>query len=234
MMNVDLFSKNLNLTDDFIYEVQGLPKGDYDKQSVQYDKVISNSLYNRIMWGNHSANYTTFSEYGLKNAESNVIADIGCGTLSFTASAYAKEAQKEFYFCDLSHEMLRIGKKRLQVNSKVNTRYTFVRADALEMPFKSNVLQTVFCFGILHLFSQPEKLVIELNRMIKPGGKLFLTSLCTNRKWSSIYLNFLFKKGHVAKPMSSHEIQDYLKSNGFNIESLNVVGGMTYIEASKM
>ena len=43
-MNTDLFKDRVVLSRDNIFEVEGLPRGAYDAQAVQYDKLISNGL----------------------------------------------------------------------------------------------------------------------------------------------------------------------------------------------
>ncbi len=109
---------------------------------------------------------------------------------------------------------------------------TFLRSDALNMPFKDNVVQTVLNFGLLHLFDNPSFLVKEIVRILKPKGQLFLTSLCTDRKLSAKYLNFLHKKGHVANPLNSTEIRSIVEENGIKITMFKVKGGMVYISGT--
>ncbi len=102
-MNQELFKDNITEIEENILEVEGLHKGEYDAQAVQYDKLISNSLYNKIMWGNVPKDYSDFCKKGLKSNNKGTIADIGCGTLSFTYQAYAKHFKKDLYMCDLSY-----------------------------------------------------------------------------------------------------------------------------------
>ena len=134
-MNTDIFKNKIVLGRDGIFEVEGLPRGDYDAQAVQYDKLISNGFYNRLMWGNTPENYTAFCRQGIAENTGGIIADIGCGTLSFTYEVYAENTTKEIYLCDLSHEMLLLGKQRIEQLQKDTSRLTFLRSDALNMPF---------------------------------------------------------------------------------------------------
>jgi len=228
-MNKGLFRYNVVGNSHGIYEVEGLPGGNYDSQAVQYDKLISNGLYNRIMWGNSIKDYTAFCQAGMQSNTSGIIADIGCGTLSFTYRTYSKSTGKEIYLCDLSAEMLKIGQARLENSGADLSHMTFLRSDALNMPFEDGSVQTVFNFGILHLFEKPSELVREMARILEPGGRIFLTSLCTDRKFSARYLKLLHKKGHVAKPMSSEQVKEIVGSNGIKITDFKVKGGMAYV-----
>ena len=232
-MNNSLFLKEIHQLNDGIFEVAGLPMGNYDGHAAKYDKLTSSVLYNLIMWGNSPHNYTRFCEKGLQEHKSGVIADIGCGTLSFTASVYQKNRPEQLFLCDLSLDMLKVGKQRLESNIETIKDITFLRSDALQMPFKSEMVQTLFCFGFMHILDNPNELVKELYRILHPGGKLYLTSLCNNRKLSGWYLNFLQKKGIVAKPLHSTDVVKILGSNGFKMLKTSVNGGMVYIIAGK-
>jgi len=39
-----------------------LKQGEYDKNALKYDKLVSNKLYNQIMWGNSPKDYTNFAK----------------------------------------------------------------------------------------------------------------------------------------------------------------------------
>jgi ubiquinone/menaquinone biosynthesis C-methylase UbiE len=129
--------------------------------------------------------------------------------------------------------MLKIGKKRIEVLNGNTSSISFLRADAFNMPFKDNSVQTVLSFGVLHIFDDPSGLILEFNRILKPNGQLSITCLCTDRKFSEKYLNFLHKKGHVSKPMGSMKIGRIIAENGFKIMKSKVKGGMMYITAQK-
>ena len=232
-MDKDLFKYHIIKLKDEIFEVANVPSGEYDKQAVKYDKLISNVLYNKIMWGNTPNDYSNFCQKAMNRHHDGIIADIGCGTLSFTSKVYAKKQAQNLFLCDLSFEMLKIGKKQIESISKNLSKITFLRTDALDLPFTNNSIQAVFSFGFLHIIDKPSKLIDELTRILEAEGKLYLTSLCTDRKLSNKYLNFLHRKGHVAKPLSSFEIIRIIEDNGFRIEESSIKGGMIYITAFK-
>jgi len=212
-----LFKDKLNTLEPAIFEVEGLEKGYYDAQAVQYDKLISHFLYNKIMWGNTPEDYLNFCRKALQNSPEGSIADIGCGTLSFTHQAYTEHHTKELYLCDLSYEMLKIGKQRLK-NVLPHSNIRLVRANALHMPFKDNSLDVVLSFGLFHIFPNPAALIQEIRRILKPNGQLFLTSLCTN---------------HVAQALSAQQIEKIVEENEIQISKLTVKGGMTYLSGKK-
>lgn len=232
-MNNELFKDKISKIEDGIWEVEGLHKGNYDVQAAQYDKLIRNGLYNRIMWGNVPNDYSDFCKKGLRNSDDGIIADIGCGTLSFTYKEYAEYNKNDLFLCDLSYEMLKIAKSRIQNTKQDLSKIRFIRSDALDLPFNDNTFETVLNFGLFHLFSNPSELIREIVRIMKPKGQLFLTSLCVDRKFSAKYLELLYKKGHVAKPLTSTEIKKIIEENGIRITEFRTKGGMTYVTGIK-
>jgi len=233
-MDTSLFRYKIQQLSDDIWEVADLPRGNYDGQAVQYDKLISSTVYNRLMWGNSPEDYAAFCRQGLAEDRQGIIADIGCGTLSFSAREYALNRPRNLFLCDLSQEMLAIGKKRLDVAlNGEEAEFNFLRPDALNLPFTDHCIQSVFCFGFLHVLDNPSALVGELNRVLDNGGKLYLTSLCTDRNVSARYLKLLHKKGHVSTPKHSSEIVSLIQENGFSKIKSHVKGGMLYVSANK-
>lgn len=232
-MNNEIFRNKIIELENSLYEVKGLDKGEYDSQAIQYDKLISNYFYNKIMWGNSPKDYSNFCKKGLKKHKSGIIADIGCGTLGFTNKVYAEYKDKDLYLCDLSLEMLKIGKNKLKRLSGSVDSINFLRSDALNMPFKNSSVQTVLSFGIFHIFENPSQLIKEMTRILNPDGQLFLTSLCTDRKFSGKYLNLLHKKGHVSQPLNSSEIIKIIEENEITITESKIKGGMIYISGKK-
>lgn len=55
-----MFKNTITEIEDNFFEVEGLEKGEYDVQAIQYNRLISNSLYNRLMWGNMPKDYSDF------------------------------------------------------------------------------------------------------------------------------------------------------------------------------
>lgn len=51
-----------------------------------------------------------------------------------------------------------------------------VYGDAMEMPFKSEVFNTILCTEVLEHVSEPNKLLSEAFRVLKVGGYLILTT----------------------------------------------------------
>ncbi|MBM3948374.1 MAG: methyltransferase domain-containing protein [SAR202 cluster bacterium] len=109
----------------------------------------------------------------------DICARTGNGTLYF-----AKHGKVGSGVCvEVSQRFIGVGSKRLQEAGVENVRWA--RLTRYELPFKDAEFDTVLCFETVEHFSQPEKLVAELGRVIKPGGTMILTT--PNILWEPIH-----------------------------------------------
>ncbi|MCC7231129.1 MAG: hypothetical protein IT203_12110, partial [Fimbriimonadaceae bacterium] len=67
-----------------IYTVSAdMPVCMYDARATNYDRVINNWFYNRLMWGTTPAAYRKFAQE-LHRHEPRVVLDAGCGSMAAT------------------------------------------------------------------------------------------------------------------------------------------------------
>lgn len=227
----DYLESNIELVDsDGILSVAGLRDGEFDSKAVFYDRVMRGVWYNRFFWGNDPANYTEFAGEALEKSRGGggPILDVGCGPLSFTHEVYANYRGDGLILSDLSLEMLKLGKKRLNGRAPV----TWLRGDALNLPFRSVSLPSILCFGLLHVAPSPPDLLKELYRVLKAGGKLYMTCLVKGRPISTLYLKMLKSKGLVSLCESSSRVDEMVQHAGFRLQGRSI-GGMRYLECIK-
>ena len=65
---------------------------------------------------------------------------------------------------------LDIDSERFALNSR-----RFVNADAINLPFKPSSFDIVFCSSIIEHLEEPEKLILEIKRVLKKGGICYLS-----------------------------------------------------------
>jgi SAM-dependent methyltransferase len=68
----------------------------------------------------------------------------------------------------------------------------------------------VLCVGFLHLVDDPVDLVRRLRRYLRPGGRLFLSSLVAATPMGSAYLRLLQRAGESAAPRTADELADLI------------------------
>ncbi len=222
----------LHLTQNNIYScLDANTASPYDVKARAYEWLVSRYTYNKIMWGTTPCNYFDFAQQMLE-IEAPLRLDVGCGGLSQTAELYAK-LNVSAVLLDSSERMLQLGKRRiLKQNKRMPINLLFLQADALQLPFHEEVFDQVMGFGMVHMFNDKSKFINETLRVLKPHGTFGFSVLTTDRRISRNYLNLLFKKGEVGKPVSSGEILELFHSLG-HVYTYYRVGSMLFISGSK-
>lgn len=97
-----------------------------------------------------------------------IFLDLACGDGCFTVPC-AKNGTK-IIAGDISNNMLTILQDKAK-NNKINIEnVTLCRMNALEIPIVDNSIDTVVANSVLHLVSNPKKVVSEIHRVLKKGG----------------------------------------------------------------
>ena len=106
------------------------------------------------------------------------ILDIACGPATY--GRRIASPSRTIYGIDLSIGMLLQGRKYLAKQKIDNVYLAQATADCL--PFKANVFNGVICAGSLHLFDDPEKVLVEIAKTMKKGAPLVLQTFLQKNK----------------------------------------------------
>lgn len=98
------------------------------------------------------------------------ILEIGCGTCRDTLHLLREGAF--VYASDLSCEMVMIGRTRLEAARVDLSRLRLFLAEATRLPFPDGYFDAVFHFGGLNVFPDIEAALLEMARVVKPGGRV--------------------------------------------------------------
>jgi SAM-dependent methyltransferase len=109
----------------------------------------------------------------------DLCARTGNGTLYFQQHGKVRAA----VCADVSTQMGEVCRQRLQAGGFTN--FEWIQIFDYSLPLESASFDTILCFETVEHLSQPEKLVAELGRVIKPGGTLILTT--PNVLWEPIH-----------------------------------------------
>lgn len=143
------------------------------------------------------------------------ILDVGCGTGNYTIEL-ARRGLKASGI-DSSEEMLAWAKEKAR---RKDLETTFQRADAMNLPFPESSFEVVISTGLLCFLVEPEKALIEMHRVLKPGGRLIIGTLNRWSPWALFRrIKGMFKETiyNQARFISPTELEGLIRRAGFEV-----------------
>ncbi|WP_245587762.1 class I SAM-dependent methyltransferase [Desulfovibrio inopinatus] len=145
------------------------------------------------------------------------VLDVGCGPGSL--SIRLSEKCHEVWGVDVTPEMIEIAEKKLVCDP---TNVCFQQADACELPFDDYSFDTVMSVNALQTMDQPEIALMEMNRVLKPGGELLLITYCygdssPSEDTSLLQWAFKYKGQAVWHSFKLDHLVDLLQDKGFEV-----------------
>lgn len=145
---------------------------------------------NKVDWDKWCFNNISFFE----NAK---VLELGCGTGEFWRKNI-DDLDKNLNICisDFSESMLNIAKINLK---DIKFKFKFKEINAESIPFKDNTFDIIIAQHMIYFIPNIDKALKEIKRVLRPGGKLYVTA---NSKYSMSELNEL--------------LEDFLPKSGLN------------------
>jgi len=203
----------------------------YDGHVLAYDAIAGNRFFNRVLWGNWPSNYTKFCQKSLGHSPCKPVLDVGCGSLVFTATAYASSNRQPLVLLDRSLGMLKRARERLKrIRGSIDDNIVFLQGDVFDLPFRDNVFGTVISHGLLHMHDSKAGIFSELERVKADDGIISATSLVIDKGLGRRYLKKLEKIGQTGKNIDSKSLDQLLNSRPVNYK-LCTLGNVAYIQS---
>src|SRR5688572_5685438 len=176
----------------------------YDFHSRFYDATFGRLVKKRIA--------RAISHMNIQEGE-NVL-DLGIGT-GVSLAFYPQQAR--VLGVDLSSGMLREARRKIEERGMSNARV--FQADALKLPFADDTFDHVFISHVISVVSDPYRLVIEAQRVAKPGARIVIVNhfQSTNRflalieKWLCPLCTKLGWRSDLA-------LQDLIRRTGVSVD----------------
>ncbi len=157
------------------------------------------------------------------------VLELACGTgiLSVRLAGSVKLLEAT----DFSEEMIRQAKAKAH-----SSRLHFSVQDAASLPYASETFDAVVISNALHIMPEPEKVLAEIKRVLKPGGILIAPTFTAAGSLSGrLRIQIMELSGFkVFHKWTSQGYLDFLKANGFEITCGKIFDGglkLTYAEA---
>ncbi|MFN0065047.1 MAG: bifunctional 2-polyprenyl-6-hydroxyphenol methylase/3-demethylubiquinol 3-O-methyltransferase UbiG [Chlamydiales bacterium] len=148
----------------------------------------------------------------------SAVLDIGCGA-GFLTNTLAQSGHSVTGI-DLSVESLEVAKKR---DTTKNVKY--IVADAFNLPFAPHSFDAVCAMDLLEHISDPQLVVQQAARVLKPGGLFFFHTF--NRNWFSwlvvikgveVFVKNTPKNMHILKWfIKPEELKRYMEKEGMEV-----------------
>lgn len=140
------------------------------------------------------------------------ICDIACG--SGQMSVKMAKAGGNVYGIDIRDRAIRYARL---IGDKHNC--SFLLGNAEMLPYKSGVFDKVVSVCALEHFENDDRALIEMHRVLKPGGVLVLTvDSFTYRGIKSSFQQFHRKSAHIVNYYTDSQLAEKLESVGFEVE----------------
>lgn len=142
----------------------------FSRIAKRYDMMNTLLSFNRdAYWRRYAV-----EQMNLKGAE--VIGDIACGTCSFTIEALRQFPKLTVKSLDFNKAMLAVGKERLEKVQLLSS-VELMEGDAMDLPFEENSLDAVMSGFALRNVPDVKRVLEEMKRVVKPGGKVVTLEL---------------------------------------------------------
>jgi ubiquinone/menaquinone biosynthesis C-methylase UbiE len=146
--------------------------------------------------------------------EIDLALDIAAGTGRVTR--ILAERSNSVYSLDMSRSMLRRADEIL--SPVLRKRVNFSRADALNLPFGTEIFDVITCSGAIYFFPALRDFLVDVSRVIKPDGFLAGMTIVKRGIFNNSLMRKLVSMLQTIETYNIHEItafEDELKEFGF-------------------
>ena len=190
----------------------------WDKYAPRYDRGIEK------YWEFYSALVDKISQ----DVEvGNTVLEVAAGT--GVISLKVAERAVRVYAVDISPLMVDEAKKKLEEKGIGNVEFSV--HDAYSLPFDKDMFDAVICCSALHNMVNPEKALSEMNRVLKPEGRLIAPTICQGEYFKHKLMMTIFKlvAGFpVFHMFSFEELSNLVTESGFIIRNEEVIREMVF------
>lgn len=231
LQNLLLPNISLKTIESHIYSVipESESSNSFDDMATFYDLVICNRYYNRIMWGYNITNYEIITTKALNSSNNGWVLDAGCGSLAFTAKSYINYTERPVVLFDASIKLLKIAKSRIiKLNGNIPSNMIFLQADALKLPFKPSLFNTIISLNLIHIFDDITNVISCFKKVLAENGTMTFSTLIKNNRITDKYLDVMLKKTSGVAPKTYDQLRKYFTNLQLPVK-FDAQGNMVFI-----
>ena len=149
--------------------------------------------------------------------DADSVLELACGTGQLTYRLAGDV--KSWTATDFSPNMVEEAK-----NQGTGANIEFSVADATALIYEDQSFDAVVIANALHIMPEPANALLEICRVLKPGGLLFAPTFVYDGNYNKVLILMMEKVGfHTFHKWKARELKDFVASHGFTIESGEVV-----------
>ena len=151
-----------------------------------------------------------YSIEALQLVPGDYILEIGMGNGSFVKDILCTDSSIKYTGCDFSEVMVNEARKKNE-NFISKGSAEFLNVDANKLPFDKNVFDKVFSVNTIYFWDQPQVVLAEIWRVLKPKGQIIISV-----RPKSVMQNYPFVK-YGFKMFDAKDLAEILIQNNFNL-----------------
>jgi len=141
-----------------------------------------------------------------------VVGDLGCGTGQISEAI--APAVRRVIAVDESSAMLTPAKRRLAPFENVEVRSGSVEA----LPVEDGELDVALLFMVTHFVLEPVKVLAEVRRVLRPGGRLLMLDLTAHEREE-----YSVQMGHVWQGFTETQVRGWVEDAGLTVSRYRVL-----------
>lgn len=160
------------------------------------------------------------------------VLDIPCGG-GFAFRGLRPRQDCRYVAADISPDMLARARGRADQLGLADL-MEFTEADITDLPFQDNTFDLAVTFNGLHCLPDPRAAVVELARVLKPGGILRGSTCVRGRGWrQDRFVTALQAAGFFGEPPRAGDVQRWLSDAGLDVVVARHSGSVELFEAAR-
>lgn len=178
----------------------------FDAWSAHYDRSILQQL---VFKPSHRAMLES-----LHIVDGTRVLDVGCGTGRFALEILRRHPDAWVVGLDLSARMLEVASANCR--SYLGDRLELVPGNSASLPFPDQAFDAVTCSHSFHHYPEQGRVVAEMHRVLRPGGRLVLVDGDRDGWWGRVIFDGCVPlvEGMV-RHCSAQQTRDLMHAAGF-------------------
>jgi ubiquinone/menaquinone biosynthesis C-methylase UbiE len=153
----------------------------------------------------------------------NPILDVGTGTAQIPIELCRQTAAARVLAIDRAHQMLHVAQENIR-GAALESRVQLEVSDAKSMPFAHQRFGAVISNSIVHHIPDPQRVLVEMIRVLRPGGTLLVRDLVRPADETTL-LQLLNQYAKDANPHQRQMFQESLQAALTLTEIRDLVAG---------